>query len=92
MSDKMKITKHIPTFCDVESKSAEFSTVEELVAIPFVASFAKDKSFSGYAISEDRLMATYRNDGGWWWVVGYLSNPEKVDLPVWEPNKPGKIL
>lgn len=88
----LNITQHVPNFCDgVKSKVAEFSTTEELVAIPFVASFANNKSFSGYALSEDRLMATYRNGDGWW-VIGYLSDPEKIDLPVWKPNKPGKIL
>jgi len=85
----MKITKHIPTFCDVESKVAEFSTVEELVAIGFVKSFAKYKGFTGYALSREYLIATYGNEQ---WVVGHLSNPEKVDLPVWEKGKPGKIL
>lgn len=86
------IRAHIPAYMrdpqDAETlKWVDFSTLEELLEISFVHNFcenaAPSKIFSHYAKSDDLLMAVY-NDGYSWLVVGYLKDPDSVDLSYWE--------
>lgn len=74
--------QHIPAFVEVDKpKEVEFKTTEELLSIPAVLNYV-DKTFSHFAKSENYLMAIYEN-GNRWWVVGYIKNPEDIDLPIW---------
>lgn len=85
-----QIRQHIPGFVDgIEPAEATFSTLDELLSVPFVARFREivdpGKPFHRFSYSEDGnlLMAEY-DEGRSWWVVGYLR--EAVDgLPNWEP-------
>lgn len=83
----MKIKQHIPGFVDVDPQSGEFSTLEELLAIPFVARWSKDHNFLRYSKSRELLMVelspTKSDPAGSHWVLGYLSDPTSVDLPQW---------
>jgi hypothetical protein len=79
----MTITQYRPAFFEgFENEVVEFSTTEELLAIPFLQGF-KHEGFTSWARSGKYLMAIYRN-GREWWVAGILSDPCKVDLPVWD--------
>lgn len=77
------ISQYRPAFFEgFENKTVEFSTTKELINIPFVKNFCSDE-FSGFAISDEHLMATYKN-GKEWWIVGTLSDPSTVKLPKWK--------
>lgn len=80
-----KITQHIPTFVDYRepAPSYEFNSIEELLAMPFVNEHAQNNKFYRFSISGHHLMAE-RDNGGWWWVVGYIAEPNRINLPEWK--------
>ena len=90
----MRITQHIPAFVSgFKPQQAEFSTVVELLDIPFVARWRNDPEFVRFTkalrtIGSDLLMARLRNA---FWVVGYITDPDfpenmtpslNLDLPL----------
>lgn len=87
-----RITQYTPSFIDMGSKPKEeaFSTTEGLLNIPFVRHFAIDKTFSGYAMDDESLMATYK-EGKEWYVIGSIDKTSGLDLPKWRAGEPGKM-
>jgi hypothetical protein len=89
---KNEIKQHIPTFVDTDRDPpdrAEFSTLAELEAIPFVARWkmnADGDTFHRFSKSENCLMAEL-NGGRDFWVVGFIADPDAVNLPIWMPPK-----
>lgn len=77
------IVQHIPGFVETEKEPerVDFDTLEELLAIPFVASWKADPPFERFSLSMNHLMAEMKD--GSYWVVGYLQHPELVQLPQW---------
>lgn len=81
------ITQHVPTFVDDRGplKSAEFETITELLAIPWVAQWAETMNgqpFHQFSKVDHHLMAEHA-EGHTWWVVGYITDPGSVELPTW---------
>lgn len=78
----MRFTKHIPNCVDTsdENLPIEFSTLEELLQIPFVKKFADDGTFYRYSMNEEHLMAEY-NNGYEWWTIGKLEGVPTPLLP-----------
>lgn len=81
-----KIVQHIPAFArddrDGAAPEATFNTLEELLAVPFVAPLADTPDFYRWSHNDNYLMLE-RFGGRWWWVVGYLDTiPE--GLPEWD--------
>ncbi len=80
-----KFSKHIPDFVDVDrnkNSTEEFETIEELLSLEGVRRYGKDVS-SYFAMADNCLMEISDN-GFYWWVIGYIKNPELVNLPKWE--------
>lgn len=84
-----KFTQHIPSFIetDLPPPSFEFETTEQLLNHELVKRYIDDK-FSHFAMSGNTLMRI-SDDGYSWWVVGYIKEPDKVDLPQWDGGKMG---
>ena len=92
------LRQHIPAFCDgVEPKMATAATVEELLAVPWVAAYARDqlvgtsdgkeplmRKFYRFSMKDGLLMAEHSR-GRYWWVVGRLRSDEPIALPRWVP-------
>jgi hypothetical protein len=83
----VKIQRYFPGFVDIgeeEPPIAEFSTVEELLSIPWVASWAKPISagpqFDKYSLSGNALMAELKGPREWY-VVGLFAEVYPLDLP-----------
>lgn len=78
----MKFIKHIPNCVDTsdENPPVEFSTLDELLQIPFVKRFSKDENFYRYSINKEHLIAEY-NNGYSWWVIGKLGGVSTQLLP-----------
>lgn len=80
------ITQYRPAFCEgFENEVVSFSTLDELMAIPFVKRFSDDKGFHRFSLcpdSDNILMAEY-NNGFNWWIVGRFQSPVP-ELPKWE--------
>jgi len=76
------IRQHIPGFIDVDEpfKPAEFSTYEELIAIPFVKHWMKPMNggdflrfeLDTYSKEEDILLGIWTD---YHWVIGYITPP-----------------
>lgn len=85
------IRQHVPSFVDIypaKPEIATFSSLEELLAIPFVAQWRNTPGFIRFSKSDNaRLMAEIRpsktEPAGSYWVVGTLLDPSTVDLPAW---------
>jgi len=75
-----------------DNQMVEFETTQELLNIDFVKKFSNRNNFYRYSLDIDNyfnqysLMAEY-NDGRDWWVVGFIDNPQDIDLPKWKPIK-----
>jgi len=67
----------------------DFGTLSELTESDIVKRFMKIKDDSFLVMSDKCLMVI--SDGGYhWWVIGYISDPSSIDLPIWEgPKKRG---
>lgn len=59
----------------------EFSSTEELLALPYLRELAAQPHFSHFAKSDEHLMQVLDDS---FWVVGYFDDPDKVDLPQWQ--------
>jgi hypothetical protein len=88
-----KFRQHVPNFVDIDEdqkEAGEFHSQEELLAHPWIASWAQEKGFFRYSLSpqgrgyETHLMAEF-DEGKKWWVLGYLSDTEGLSLPKWKP-------
>ena len=51
--------------------------------LEIVQRYGKEDDFSHFALSGNLLMEI-SNEGFNWWVVGYIENPDSVDLPQWD--------
>jgi len=83
-----KFTQRIPGGFDpfMEPETFEFETQEELLnSQGAVKRFAEMENFNEYQLDDNLLMAVYEN-GYRWWCVGYIEEPEKLNLPKWEPK------
>lgn len=84
-----QITQHIPTFVDYREAhpQAEFITLAELEAVPFVAKWKDRPHFLRFSKSRNALMAEFspsdEKPSGSYWVVGFLGDPTSVDIPEW---------
>jgi hypothetical protein len=78
-----EIVQHVPTFVDgVERKRATFTTLEELLAVPWVKNYADSaEEFHQFSVSGQFLLVESRG-GKHWWVVGVLKEPV-AGLPAW---------
>lgn len=78
-----KIRQHVPGWIEgVEPKTAEFDTLDALLAIQWVAFWKGRHDFYRFSLDKNRLMAECQK-GRIWHVVGYLE--ESVDgLPKWK--------
>jgi hypothetical protein len=77
-----QIIQHIPNYCSgFTPEVAEFETVDELLNIPFVKHHEKEGH--SFQMSDLNLMIV-KDDESWWWVVGTVKFPDRVDLPKWE--------
>ena len=85
--------QHVPNSCEgVDPIVQCFDTLEELLNIPFVKQWIKDKDFYRYSINPDGenkwMLMQETNKGKSWWVIGYLRNCKGgLKLPKWEPKK-----
>lgn len=60
-----------------------FETTAELLGLEVVRDHAQRHDFSHFAKHDDMLLAITRNSTRCI-VVGYLADPARVDLPLWE--------
>lgn len=85
------IRQYRPAFFEgFKNETVEFSTTEDLLNVLFVKNFC-GQEFSGFAISDEHLMATYEN-GKEWWIVGTLSDPKLVTLPKWKSGIAPQVI
>lgn len=67
----------------------EFDTVDELLAIPFVASWQTDPEFYKFSIcgrdgyGKMLTLICEQDEGASWWVVGFLDS-DVPSLPAWD--------
>ncbi len=87
-----RITQHRPAYVEgLENTTVEFDDYESLVCIPFVKRFAEIPGFSHFAVSDNSLMAVYK-EGFEWWVVGYIADPDAVKIKKWDGAKYHALL
>jgi hypothetical protein len=88
---KQTFTQHVPAMVDLGDSSPiqfEFSSLEELLSHEYVKRFSKEDhswqcSYKKYPGGRDTLM-TVKNDGSFWWVVGYITDGAALNLPAWK--------
>ncbi len=90
------IREHVPGFVDLDRERyvSVFETTEDLLKIDWVqraGSALKDSEFMISPNDDDSKkghLMTVKKDNSTWWVVGYISDLEGIDLPEWvHPSK-----
>jgi hypothetical protein len=80
------ITQHRPAyFSGFENEVVRFETLDDLLAIGFVANFRQDMEtpFHRFSLADGRMLMAEYDEGHVWWVVGFISDASGLDLPVW---------
>ena len=80
-----KFRPYVPRYIDTRGLNLEevlFDSTKDLLRIEHVQKFTKHPDFTEFVISNDLLMALLR-EGEKWLVVGFIKEPDKVDLPRW---------
>lgn len=85
----MKIVQCVPTFFEgVVPKAAEFSSDEELLAVPWVQHWAEDSKdfgrFHRFSVTLDGNLMVEYNQGRKWWTIGHIRGGT-TNLPEWKP-------
>ena len=81
----MKIQRH----GNGQPRVAEWTTLAELLAIPFVADWREDPGFDHYAfclVIDRWILMAILDEGKRWYVLGYLDQlPQEDGLIMWTP-------
>lgn len=80
------IRQRLPNYFDhsIPRDEAGFDTMEELLAIPFVAHYAKADDFVRFMKSNEYLMLIVKSGSTRkHFAVGIFKDPDIVDLPKW---------
>lgn len=81
----MKVKQHIPSFVSgITPLRTEVSSLEELLALPWVEQWTGEDGFDHWAQSpygEHILLMAIMKDKHW--VVAYLDTSEPINLPIW---------
>ncbi len=76
--------QRVPNYIDAPKPDPHvFNTLEELYADPHINNYMSKPDFSHLAIDGDYLMAIF-DEGYKWWVLGFIENPDDIDIPKWE--------
>lgn len=81
--------QRIPAFIDprgITPFELEFSKTEELINTTFIQEWVNLNPPSTLAKNGKHLMVEQK-EGFSWWVIGYISNPENLELPEWNGGK-----
>jgi len=78
----MKIRQYRPAFFEgFETETAEFSTIEELEAIPFVKRHTNAADHHRLSLTRDNTLMAEFQGGKRWLVVGFITEG-RPDLPL----------
>lgn len=84
-----RISQHIPGWADgIKPQVAEFETVEQLLAVSWVASWRTKAGFVRFSQHRGKLMVEL-HQGRMWYVVGHL-NEVVVGIDEWAAKPQGK--
>jgi hypothetical protein len=84
---KNHFRQRVPGFVDGGNPlEFDFDTVEELVNHPYNQEWLNKNPHSILVKSEGILMVVY-NEGFNWWGIGWITNPDDLELPEWEGGK-----
>lgn len=83
----MRYTQYRPAFFDgFDAENGEVSTLAELLAVPFIASWGEEPSFHRFSVSEyesgKHTLLCELQEGRTWFVVAWVSEPFD-ELPRW---------
>jgi hypothetical protein len=78
----MKIRQYRPAFFEgFETETVEFSTIEELEAVPFVKRHASAADHHRLSLTKDNTLMAEFQGGKRWLVVGFITEG-RPDLPL----------
>lgn len=82
----MRVVEYWPNFVERGDEApliVSFETLDELLAVPFVAQWKDSPNFYRFSVSDEWLMAELRG-GREWWVVAKLPDGFPEGLPKWD--------
>jgi hypothetical protein len=83
--------QHVPSFIDNGYKRVEFEfkTTADLLNSAVVKKYVEPGS---YFVKSDNCLMVVTDNGFHWWVIGYIKNPQDVELPEWDGVKYHALL
>ena len=83
--------QHVPGFIDAEPVTFTFHDTEDLLAQRVVKQWAEDRQGNPIADAHFVLHGTtlmgVKDDGFWWWVIGYINTLDGIELPQWKGGR-----
>ena len=84
---KNHFRQRVPGFVDgANPLEFDFDTVEELVNHTYIQEWLNGNPRPILVKSKDVLMVVY-NEGFNWWGIGWITNPDDLELPEWGGGK-----
>jgi hypothetical protein len=77
--------QRIPNFIDSRGMTPvefDFSTVEELEQQPHIQRWLNKSS--SYLCNSSKILMVVENEGFTAWGIGWITNPDELDLPIYE--------
>ena len=83
-------TQHVPAFVDIDRPSPiQFETTEDLLSLEIVGRY-KENCY--WFVMDGNTLMMVKDDGFYWWVVGFIEKSELIKLPKWEGPKYKALL
>lgn len=75
--------QHIPNFIDNDDPNTfTFETTQEFLDNEYINWYTKQQNFFRLSKQDDCVILE-KDDGFYWWVLGYIKDPASLDLPEW---------
>jgi hypothetical protein len=85
-----RFKQRIPAFIDsrgITRVNFDFNTVEELTSHPFIQRWLSHYPDSVLSKTTGTTLLVVSNEGFTWRAIGWIDDPESLDLPVWRGGK-----
>jgi len=79
-----KFIQHIPNYIgDPNPIIIYFYKFSEILENDIIKYWTKKSSFS-YIVKDENSIMSVNSYGYEWYVIGYIDNIDKIDIPVWD--------
>lgn len=85
MNKKNRFVQHIPSWTQTSTRAeCRFDTIEELMAFDLIWEWAEEDPYFEKYVKSRNLLIKLSHKGFYHYVMGYIDNPDLLELDEWE--------